>query len=666
MTVRFLLPSALALAVSAGAQPVPRSLQPAAVTAGGPGFTLLVSGQAFTAGTRIVWDGSALPTRFEAESVLAADIPASRIGKPGPVAVALTRSEGVSEALTLTVNPALEWITQPILPAAAYQQFFAQVLGVSGGTPPVRFALASGVVPPGLHLDGYNGAVVGYATAVGQYSLSVRATDASGASAVQLLRLTVAGELRVAGSGALPSAIAGQPYTAQFGAEGGIAPMLEWKVSSGALPRGLVLDEKTGRISGTPAIGTAQFTVRVRDSGGKTAIRAMLLEVRAPLSIAAPGLLTGFAEGDPVDLKLEASGGTAPYVWSLEGEAPPGLVFDSAAGILRGALEAQGTYRMALRVRDAAGGEARSTLELPVAPKLEPIPPSLQRATVGSPFSVTLAARGGGPPYAWSLVEGQLPVGFRFEAGRLEGTPRAEGEFTLTTEVRDRAQRTARTTIRLQVTPPPLPELQLGPLARLEPGQQAKLHFRIDRAYPLDLDLTVQIGFEGPPDPAVLLSTGGRQTRVAIRAGQLVPASPLQLQTGTTAGLIAIEASLGPPGRTASAPLLERATVDPAPPQIRSIKSVKTADGFDIIVTVISSTREIESALFAFDNAQQLTIPLRQITSAWYADERSVAFGTLLTYRQNFTVRGDISRLRGLSMTVTNGIGPSLPASVAF
>ncbi len=646
------------------AEPIPRTLQPVAVTAGGPAFTLAVSGTGFAPSSRITWDGSTLPTRFESETLLAADIPAYRIARAGNAAVAVTRSDQqLTAALTLTVNPPLEWITSSILPSAPMTLFYSQALGVSGGTVPVRFALISGTLPAGLHFDGYNGAVVGYASSVGEYQLSVRATDASGASAQQSFRLNVAGELRIVSGPSLPAAIVGQAYATQLVADGGVAPMAEWKVTAGSLPRGLVLDEKTGRIAGatTAPSGVSQFTMRVRDAAGKTATSPMSLEVRAGLSITPRPPLAELAEGDPVDLTMSATGGVPTYVWALDsGDLPPGLALDSSTGVLRGTAEKAGNYRAVLRVRDSSGTETRATVEFQIAPRLSLIAPPSTNAVVGTAVAIAVTASGGAAPYSYGIAAGSLPAGFRFDAGRLEGIPRAEGEVALTVEVRDRAQRTARADIRFRVTPPPLPELQLAPLSHLLPTQQTRLDLRLNRAYPTDLDLTVQLAFDGPDDPAILLSTGGRQARLTIPAGQLVPTQPLQLQTGTTAGTVTIAAHL------ASQSAMQSAALDPLPPQVRSVQWQKTADGFEVVISAFSPTRELDAAVFAFDENLRIKVPIRDLAGAWYSDERSTPFGTLITYRQRFIVQGDTSRLRGVSVTLTNRIGTSIPASVAF
>jgi hypothetical protein len=418
-----------------------------------------------------------------------------------------------------------------------------------------------------------------------------------------------------------------------------------------------VLEEKTGRIAGTTTAPSdlSQFTVRVRDAADKTTTSQLSLEVRAGLSVTPRAPLTELAEGDPVEATISAAGGVSPYIWALDsGDFPPGLSLEAQTGTLRGTVEKAGNYRPVLRVRDSIGIEARATVEFQIAPQLTLIVPPTQNAVVGAAFAINVSASGGTAPYAFTVVAGSVPVGFRFDADRLEGTPRAEGDVALTVEVRDRGLRTARSEIRFRVTPPPLPELQLAPLSHLVPTQQTKLGSTAQSTLP------DRLAFDGPDNPSILLSTGSRRALLTIPAGQLVPTQQLQLQTGTTAGVVTVAAQLG------SQSAMQSAALDPLPPQVRWVQSQQTADGFEVAILSFSPTRELDTAVFAFDDALQIKVPIRDLVQAWYDDERSTPFGTLITYRQNFTVRGDTSRLRGVSVTLTNRIGASIPASVAF
>lgn len=66
-------------------------------------------------------------------------------------------------------------------------------------------------------------------------------------------------------------------------------------------------------------------------------------------------------------------------------------------------------------------------------------PAKLPRGTVGKPYSTTITASGGlGPPYAISLVAGEMPPGLSFgDGGVISGKPTQAGHFPITVSVDD-------------------------------------------------------------------------------------------------------------------------------------------------------------------------------------------------------------------------------------
>jgi hypothetical protein len=82
---------------------------------------------------------------------------------------------------------------------------------------------------------------------------------------------------------------------------------------------------------------------------------------------------------------------------------------------------------------------------------------SLPDATQNTPYSVTLAARGGNPPYSWSLASGTVPSGLSLSSGGvISGTPGSRGTFGFTARVTDTSSQSATQPFNLLVAPPPL------------------------------------------------------------------------------------------------------------------------------------------------------------------------------------------------------------------
>lgn len=93
-----------------------------------------------------------------------------------------------------------------------------------------------------------------------------------------------------------------------------------------------------------------------------------------------------------------------------------------------------------------------------------PLPPtvttiSLPGATVGSPYSFTMAASSGAPPVVWELSQGSVPPGLALNpyTGVISGTPATAGTYQFTVLPSDHdGQMGASRTFSLTVAPPPL------------------------------------------------------------------------------------------------------------------------------------------------------------------------------------------------------------------
>ena len=156
----------------------------------------------------------------------------------------------------------------------------------------------------------------------------------------------------------LPTGIVGSYYVVHLTATGGIQPY-RWRLAEGALPAGLALDSATGELSGTPTqFIKSTLALRVEDSSPAVKLEstAMLLVTIDPdrLTVMNPDLPQAIIDR-PYTVKLEAAGGTEPYLWSItEGALPAGLELDPLSGFIQGKPAQAGTSVFVVQVTDSS------------------------------------------------------------------------------------------------------------------------------------------------------------------------------------------------------------------------------------------------------------------------------------------------------------------------
>jgi len=172
----------------------------------------------------------------------------------------------------------------------------------------------------------------------------------------------------------LSNGTAGISYSQTFTASGGTAPYT-WSVVSGSLPAGLALSSG-GVLSGTPLSGTtANFVIQAMDSFGYTGTQSLSLTISGATITISPTTLSNGEEGTSYSQTFTASGGTAPYTWSvISGSLPAGLSL-SSGGVLSGTPSSPTIASFTVQALDAysnSGSEpltltivAASTIDLP-------------------------------------------------------------------------------------------------------------------------------------------------------------------------------------------------------------------------------------------------------------------------------------------------------------
>ena len=172
----------------------------------------------------------------------------------------------ISQIMRYPVTRELAIIRQK-LPRAGLKIPYSVELATDAAEGQVAWELLSGKLPEGLALDKKHGAIHGkpLETVVGR-TVTVGATDAAGQTDKHTFSLTVVRGRLVTKS--LPPAFAGAPYHVALKMTHMTKPA-RWAVVSGTLPPGIVLNDATGQLEGTPAKkGSARLAIQVTDANG--------------------------------------------------------------------------------------------------------------------------------------------------------------------------------------------------------------------------------------------------------------------------------------------------------------------------------------------------------------------------------------------------------------
>lgn len=354
-----------------------------------------------------------------------------------------------SGTVNLTIAAPGIVVAPSLLTGATVGASSAQPITASGGTAPYTYAVTAGALPAGMTLSS-SGVLSGAPTAGGTFHFTVTATDSTGGTGPftgsNAYTLTVnAPTMSIAPAAGSLSASGGVAYSQPFVAANGTAPYTyALSINSGALPAGLSFNAATGVLSGTPAnAGTVNFTVTGTDSsagaGPYTVSASYTLTTSPPTISLSPSTLSGATVGTNYSQSVTASGGTAPYTYTLTSGALPAGLSLSSAGTLIGTPTAAGTFSFTVLGTDAKGYGGTRTYSLTVAaPGIVLNPATLATATVGAPYSQSVTAGGGTAPYAYAVTSGALPSGLSLSgAGTLSGTPIAGGNFSFTISATD-------------------------------------------------------------------------------------------------------------------------------------------------------------------------------------------------------------------------------------
>ena len=243
-------------------------------------------------------------------------------------------------------------------------------LTATGGVAPYTWS-ATGL-PAGLAIATSTGRISGTPSTPGTHQVTVTATDTAGDSGSATFSWTVepdsGGDLTLPNPGTLTGTV-GVEAGVKLTVSGGTGPYT-WTVDG--LPPGLPLDANgsdTAVINGVPtAGGTYRVTAGVTAAtGGSAQIQFdwIIAGGGGQVTVPSPGNQTATV-GNPVNLQLSASGGTAPYTWSATGL--PANLSISSSGLITGTPTTPGTATVTVTATDSANASGSATFAWRVDP----------------------------------------------------------------------------------------------------------------------------------------------------------------------------------------------------------------------------------------------------------------------------------------------------------
>ncbi len=301
-------------------------------------------------------------------------------------------------------------------------------------------------------------------------------------------------------SGTPPPGRVGRPFAFGFEAIGGVPPY-RWGFRMGAASAAFTMDSSTGLLAGSAELPlTTTLEVFVADAvGAEDSARYPLVVVEESALAIATALLPEATMDVAYTARLEATGGTPPYTWTVLGAERAGLALTPNTGELTGTPTEAGAYALEVRVTDQTQAIITKMLPLTVTGTgLQIMNSELADATVDAAYSAQFDGEGGTAPYTWKLACA-VPEGLSLDAttGALSGTPVRAGEFTVEVQLTDARGATAARSLPFTIvnglditTPAPLfpgsPGLPYQLTFTATGGEPPYLWSVIDGALPVD------------------------------------------------------------------------------------------------------------------------------------------------------------------------------------
>ncbi len=255
-------------------------------------------------------------------------------------------------------------------PVGSTDESYNAVLAINGGRPPYHFSVKTGALPPGLTLNPSTGTFSGKPTTPGTYSFEVIVTDSPNLDeGNKTFVITIGkgsgggGGVKISVSPSSATLVSGQKQQFTASVTGTSNTSVTWTASSGSI-------NASGDYTAPTVTSTISATVTATSSADSTKSASGVVTIdpvnNQSLKITTAGLPQG-QQGDSYAEQFSASGGTAPYSWSISsGTPPPGIVM-STNGDFAGMPNGTGNFNFTVMVADASAKTAAAQFTVNVA-----------------------------------------------------------------------------------------------------------------------------------------------------------------------------------------------------------------------------------------------------------------------------------------------------------
>jgi Putative Ig domain len=282
---------------------------------------------------------------------------------------------------------------QGTIPAGTVNQSYNAVLTVGGGSFPYNFSVNTGVLPPGISLNPTTGTISGMPTTAGTYSFEVMVTDSSlldkGSQTFHVgIGRGPGKNVQVGLSPASATLLSNQKHQFTATVSGTSNTGVTWSAATGAV-------DANGLYT-APAVNTQTNVIVTATSNADSSKSASATVTVDPVSTQALAITTTTLpqgqQGYPYSDVFTATGGTAPYSWSISAGTPPAGTAMNANGDFAGMPTAAGTFNFTVAVTDANSKTATGNFSaIVLAGSNFDGPAELPRVTVPSAMSDTPA-----------------------------------------------------------------------------------------------------------------------------------------------------------------------------------------------------------------------------------------------------------------------------------